>query len=714
MRMFGPCQKRCVVLLPIVLAVTQACSRSDWPPPPETRIDEVTDTIHGVAITDPYRWLEEQEAAEVRDWLAQQNAYADSVVGSSPLRQRFEARLRDLMDTPDVGAPRRAGDWEYFTLRRPGEEVAAVYRREAQDSATRIDPAATYEKILDPLSIDPAGTTSIAVQDISADGRLMIYAVRHGGPDETEIRVLDLQRRTDLADRLPPALYGNVGFDHAGSGFHYIHRSRETGPRVKYHRLHSDIELDSVVWGDGVEPTAFISMNDIDDGRYRIYTVQHGWQRTDVYLQNLRSNGPIREVARDLPARFSPQWSGGRLLMLTNLDAPRNRIALVDPRDPAPERWRTIVPEGDDVIDSFTVIADTLYISTLHNVATRILKYTLDGEPAGEVELPPHSVASIRGTGPGRLMLTQTSLTQPSVTWRVNMATGEREVWERDEAAFDTTGIAVQQVWYTSKDGTRAPMYIMHRRDIELNGDNPTLLYGYGGFNVSLLPRFDTRGAAWIAEGGVYAVATLRGGGEFGEDWHRAGMLENKQNVFDDFIAAAEWLIDNRYTSPSRLAIRGGSNGGLLVGAAITQRPELYRAALIGVPDLDMVRFVAFERNNNKPALLEYGDASDPEQFEFLRRYSPYQNVREGTHYPAVMFQTGDLDTRVPPLQARKMTARLQAATRSGYPVILHYDDRVGHAGGRPQSHVIRDAAMELTFLMQQLGFPDGAASNAN
>jgi prolyl oligopeptidase len=271
---------------------------------------------------------------------------------------------------------------------------------------------------------------------------------------------------------------------------------------------------------------------------------------------------------------------------------------------------------------------------------------------------------------------------------------------------FDTHDYNVEQVWYSSKDGTQIPMHIVHRSDLELTGDHPTLLYGYGGFTVALRPGFSAFAAVWLERGGVYAVANIRGGNEFGERWHRAGMLENKQNVFDDFIAAAEWLIDNGYTHSERLAIRGGSNGGLLVAAALTQRPDLYRAVLCAFPDLDMVRFYQFTATNNMPALLEYGDASDPEQFEFLRRYSPYQNVRNGTSYPAVMFATGDLDTRVPPLQARKMTARLQAATRSGRPVILRYDSKGGHAAGRgrPMSLAIDQTAMELAFLIVQTG----------
>jgi prolyl oligopeptidase len=291
----------------------------------------------------------------------------------------------------------------------------------------------------------------------------------------------------------------------------------------------------------------------------------------------------------------------------------------------------------------------------------------------------------------------------PQTIYRYDVATGKAEVWAKRQVPFKADDFEVEQVWYTSKDGTKVPMFLVHKRGLKLNGKLPTLLYGYGGFNVSLTPSFDTAAALWAEQGGVYAVANLRGGGEFGEEWHKAGMLDKKQNVFDDFIAAAEWLIKNNYTNPSKLAIQGGSNGGLLVGAALTQRPELYQAVLCEFPDLDMIGYYRF-KNNNPPALLEYGNASDPEQFKFLAAYSPYQKVKPGTKYPAVFFTTGDADTRVPPLQARKMTARLQAATASGRPVVLLYDTKAGHAGGKPLSKIIEDLSLEIAFLFWQLG----------
>ncbi len=697
-----------------LLAVAAACQRSPWPPPPETRTVAVADTLHGEVLPDPYRWLEDGSSPDVRDWIARQNAYADSILQDSPLRQRFASRLRELMAAPDVGEPRRAGEWEYFTMQRPGDEVSAVYRRPRPEKPGRPDPDGEYEKILDPLAIDPTGTTSLSVVDISEDGNLILYSVRDGGPDEIEIRVFDATRRTDLPDVLPRALYGGVSFEDKATAIRYVHRSRETGPRLKRHRMGTPIEEDSVLWGEGLPPTTFLTARDGMNGRYRIFTVQHGWATTDMYIQDLRARGPVAPIAVGLSARFSPQFVENRLLVLTNLDAPKNRIVEIDPASPGPpERWKTVLAEGEHVIDGFTRINDTIFVTIIDNVSNRILKYTSAFEPAGELEVPPHSNASIRGAPEGRLRLTLSSFTRPPITFLLDPKTGTREVWDEEKVPFDPTGIVVEQVWYTSKDGTRAPMYVIHRDDLPKDGTRPALLNGYGGFNVSQLPRFDARAIAWIEEGGVYALATLRGGGEFGEEWHRAGMLENKQNVFDDFIAAGEYLVANGYTSPDHLTIRGGSNGGLLMGAAITQRPDLFRAAFVGVPDLDMVRFFRYTRDNNLPALLEYGDASDAAQYPFLRAHSPYENVRRGTRYPAVMIHTGDLDTRVPPAQGRKMTAKLQAATRSGLPVILHYDERMGHAGGRPRSHSLADAAAELAFLMSMAGYPDGARATA-
>ena len=694
------------------LALALACS--PYPAPPETARDPVVDTLHGVAITDDYRWLEDQNSPETRAWIAEQNAYAERIVGDTPLRRGLEIRLRELMNVPGALFPRRAGDHEYFAFRAPDREVAAIYRRPAPEEPQRepIDPGGDFEMVLDPLDIHPDGTTSVSIRDFSPDGNLMMYAIRDGGQDEVMIRIRDLTTGEDLPDRLPNFLYGSTFFDPDGTGFYYTWRSREVGPRVRHHVLGTDLADDAELFGEGHGPETFINATQGGDGRYMVYVVQHGWARSDVYLHDLRAGdgaGP-RPISVGAPARFRARFMDGEIFLFTNLDAPKNRVVAVDLQgpDPDPANWREVVAETDDLLTGYQVIDGAIYADYLHNVSSRIVRYDMDGTRTGDIPVPEHHVATLRPWGEGAGLLTLQSLVTPTHIVRIDLETGEAEPWHTSAVPFDGAGYEVSQVWYTSADGTEAPMYVAHRRGYEPDGDTPTLLYGYGGFNSSNMPRFNNGAAAWMERGGVYALATLRGGGEFGEEWHRAGMLENKPNVFDDFIAAAEWLIANGYTNPDRLAIRGVSNGGLLVGSALTKRPDLYRAVFCGLPDLDMVRFYQFTDSNNMPALLEYGNAAVREEFEVLRTFSPYQNVRDGVAYPAVMLTQGDLDTRVPPLQARKMAARLQAATSSGLPVILDYDPRMGHAGGRTFSRSVRNTAMELAFLLGQLGVEEG------
>ena len=695
-------------LLP--LAALQLACGSPYPPPPETAQDPVVDTLHGVVFTDPYRWLEDQDSPETRAWIADQNAYAEQIVGESALRTALEARLRELMDAPGPVYPQRRGDFEYFSFRPTGREVGAIYRRPAPEEPADgpFDATADYEVVIDPLDLRADGTTSVGIRGFSPDGSLMLYSIRDGGRDEIEFRVRDLNAGEDLPDRLPTALYGSVAFTSDGTGFYYTHRSRQTGPRVRRHVLGTEMSEDVELFGTGIGPTAFVNASEVDEGRYLIYTVQHGWARTDVYLHDLRSGADPLPLVVGAPARFRTRWVDGEIYLLTNLDAPRNRVVAVRPEAPDPSQWREVIPEGEDLLTGYQFIGDDIYADYLHNVSSRIVRYGPDGVLKGEIPIPEHHVATLRGHGEGGALLSLTSLLTPQTVLELDLETLETQEWRPPTVPFDGSPYEMTQVWYTSADGTEAPMYVAHRRGLALDGATPTLLYGYGGFNVNLLPRFDARAAVWMEQGGVYAIATLRGGGEFGEEWHRDGMLENKPNVFADFIAAAEWLISNGYTGPDKLAIRGGSNGGLLVGSALTKRPDLFRAVFAGLPELDLVRFYQFTDTNNMPALLEYGNGAIREEFEVLRTFSPYQNVRDGVDYPAVMLTQGDLDTRVPPLQARKMAARLQAATGSGLPIILDYDERTGHAGGRPFSRNVRNAAMELAFLLQQLGAGEG------
>jgi len=708
------------------LLALAACSTH--PPPPVARVEGVVDTLHGVEVLDPYRWLEDRFDPEVRGWIEGQNDHAEVMVGRTGLRDRIETRLRQFTDLPEVDTPRRAGDFEYFSIRRPGEELPIIYRRPAPgpvgSQAHRdanggragpeppLDPFGDYEPLLDPHGLSPGNTTRFGIVDLSSDGRYLVYNERDGGADEVTLRIRDLESGEDLPDLLPWGLYGAVFFDGEGQGVYYETRSREMGPRLRYHRLGTDPKDDPVLFGQGYGPESRLNVSQIAEGRYLLLGVNHGWARSEVHLKDRERNGEIVTVVDDAEARFYPRYHDGLLYLRTDLDGFRNRLVAVDPENPARSAWREIVPEAeDDVMQDFVFIHDKLYVTYLDSELNhRIRVYDRDGRPLGEIAIPEFTSASIRAAEPGAAFLTLSSFLEPSTTYRVELATGERTIWDRPEIDFDGSAYRVRQVWHTSRDGTRVPMWVVHHRELEPNGDTPTLLSGYGGFYVARTPAFNPMAAAWLEMGGVYAVATLRGGSEFGEGWHRDGMLERKQNVFDDFISAAEWLIDNGFTRPERLGIQGDSNGGLLVAAAFTQRPELFGAVLCGFPDVDIVRFPWYVRNNNAPALLEYGDSRIREQFEAIRRYSPYQNVRDGVSYPAVFFTTGGMDTRVPPEGALKMTARLQAASASGKPVLLRYHEKAGHSAGQGLSFSQRtvDAAMELTFLAQALRLDPG------
>jgi prolyl oligopeptidase len=687
---------RCGVVVTIVSTVV-ACEPSGAKSPPPTRRDNVVEIIHGVEIVDPYRWLEDQESPETRAWIDAQNEYSHSLLDGLPSRGAIQNRLGELMRIDRESAPIERNGRFFIWKKAADDDLWILYLRRGLDGRDEV--------LLDPHGLSPDHTTTVNISDISSDGRVLAYGIRLGGEDEVEIRLMDVDTRADLPDRLPRGLYRSLSFTKDAGSFYYGRRDRETGVRIFHHRIGTDPAEDTEVFGEGYGPDKWVFASVSDSGRYLLFYVGHGWARSELYIKDLVTDGPITPIVNDIDASFDPQFAGDRLIVMTDWEAPTRRILSIDPSRPDRARWREIVPPAADAIQDFSLVGGRLFVHYLHDVASRISVFTPDGEALGEIPLPGLGSAN----APSGRWDSETaffgyqSFTTPRTIFHYDVGTGEAEPWARDAVPFDSELYQVRQTWYHSKDGTRVPMFIVHRKDLQPDGDTPTLLYGYGGFNVSLTPRFSTTAALWVERGGVYALANIRGGGEFGEEWHRAGMLENKQNVFDDFIAAAEWLIDNNYTNPSKLAIQGGSNGGLLVGAALTQRPELYRAVLCAYPDLDMVRYYQFE-NNNAPAVLEYGNGADPEQFPFLYAYSPYHRVVPGTEYPAVLLTTGDADTRVPPLQARKMTALLQYSTGSDHPVLLLYDTKAGHSGGKPFAKVVEDLSLEIAFLFWQLG----------
>ena len=665
--------------------------------PPTSRTDNFHETFHGQELVDPYHWLEDSGAADTRKWIDGQNTYAHSLLNAQPIRPVIASRLTEMSHHDHIGSPALRGGYYYFYKRGAEQDLWSFYRRKGIDGKD--------ELLLDPHAVSSESGTSISEFDVSDDGALVAYGVRQGGQDETDLRIFDVASHRDLSDRYPRALYRGFAFKKDRSGFFYSLQNRDSGQRIRYHVLGSDITKDVEVFGQGFGADTWISPAVSEDGRYLLISVQRGWAQGDVYIQNLETGSAVQPLIKGLDGKFNPSFSGDLLFVQTDWKAPKGRILRIDLRDPAPDKWMEVVPAGDDSIDSSSIIGGKLYVSYLHNVTSHIRVFSPDGKPLGEVSLPGLGSAGIWGRADQKEgMLYFSSYTEPYFLSVIDTTTGKQTLWYQDSVPFHAEQFETEQVWYPSKDGTRIPMFLIHRKGLIPNGSTPTILYGYGGFDVSLTPFFEPQIGWWIEHGGLYAVPNIRGGGEFGEEWHRAGMLDKKQNVFDDFIAAAEWLIAKKYTNPDKLAIWGGSNGGLLVGAALTQRPELYHAVVCWHPDLDMVRYYKYTKNNNPPALLEYGNGAIPEQFKFLYAYSPYERVRAGTKYPAVLLESGDADTRVPPEQARKMTARLQAGTTSNRPIMLLYDANGGHAGGEPFHKVIEDSSDELTFVAWQLG----------
>jgi len=693
-------------ILAAVLMVASAWSQRVQPKaPPKTRMDNVTEVLHGVELVDPYRWLEDQQSPETRAWIDAQNAYTDALLGRLSGREDLKRRLTALLEVDSIELPTERNGRYFFRKRLAGQDQFVLYLRKGLHGSDAV--------LIDPHPMSPDHTTSVNFASVSEDGALLVYGIRQGGEDEMTPQLFDVDARKDMPDRLPKARYSSISLKPDRSGIYYSRLTAE-GPRVYFHKVGSDSAGDMEIFGKGYGPEKIIVSSLSDDGRYLVIHVLYGSaaDRTEVYLQDVAKQGPIVPIVNDIPSRFIAAVAGDTLFLHTNWKAAKGRILSASVQDLEREHWREVVPQGDAVIEEMAPVGERLAVLLSLNAASRVKLYESGGKLISELALPDiGSVPSFQGRWMSKeAFFSFESFHIPETIYRYDIAKNTQEVWARREVPIESGKYEVKQVWYASKDGTKIPMFLVYPKGIKLDGSNPTLLTGYGGFNVSETPSFTTRAAAWISSGGVFAYANLRGGGEFGEEWHRAGMLGKKQNVFDDFIAAAEWLIQNNYTRPARLAIRGNSNGGLLVGAALTQRPDLFGAVVCGYPLLDMVRYHKFLVA--KYWVPEYGSSDDPEQFKSILAYSPYQHVTPGAKYPPVLLVSGNSDTRVAPLHARKMAARLQAATSSVRPVLLHYDTKTGHSGGMPVSKQVDDLTDELAFLRWQLGVSPAPPGN--
>jgi prolyl oligopeptidase len=674
------------------------------PPPPEASAIPVTDDYSGTKIVDNYRWLEDARSPETRAFIDAENAYTNRYLQQARIHSQVADDLDALENVTATHPPiERAGNY-FFERRLAGEQQFSIYMRHGW--------AGKDERLLDPAVLSRDPNTAIELDDASRDGTVLAYAVKQGGADETGVHFLNLKTHKTLVDELPSARYFGVNFAPDGASIYYS-RNDKNGTLLFQHVLGTRVLHDPLVFGHEFrgEPLGgkdLFAGEVTDDGHYLVVEIDRGVpaKRVDIVFRDLTKPGsPFGVLVWGIDARFSAIETKGAWYVKTDYNSPMGRILKADP-GVMPEAWQTIVPEGKNVIDEWTIVGGKIYVNRLMDVKTETEVFALDGKPAGQVDY--------EGIGSATILLGRTtdrygffgfeSFTVPPTLYRLDTETGKREVFFQPKIPFDSSQYELKQVFFKSKDGTQIPMFIAGKKGLKVDGTERLLMTGYGGFDVSMLPVWNPSYAWWLEQGGWFAMPNLRGGGEYGEQWHEQGMFEKKQNVFDDWFAGAEYLIANKYTSPEHFAIAGRSNGGLLMGASFTQHPELFSAVWCGYPLLDMLRYQKFKVGYYWTT--EYGSADNEKQFGYLLKYSPYQNVKPRNDYPAVMFFTGDSDTRVDPLHARKMTALLQAASKSGRPVLLHYSLTGGHSAGVSVDQQIQDYADELTFLWTETGQP--------
>ena len=680
---------------------------TQWPDPPPTTRQDVSETIFGARVDDPYRWLEDVSSPQVQDWMHLQDAHARGVLAGLPGRDGLERRLKELLYSDAVHTPTVRGGRLFYERRRSDQEKAIVMWRDGEAGPERV--------LIDPNTLSEDGSTSLGTVAPSWDGRKVAFSLRENNADEATLYVMEVDTGLRSAiDVIPGAKYAEPQWTPDGAGFYYtwlptdgsIPVDKRPGfAEVRYHALGSAATADTLVYPRTDSPETFIAPSLSPDGRWLIVYIHHGWNASDVWLRDLSVEGaPFVPFAVGIEAHFDVTAWDGWVYVATDLDAPRWRVLRTRADALSRDAWEEIVPEAPDaVIDEVRVVGGHLVLRLMEAATSRLELRALDGTGARRVELPGMgSIDALKGEpDQGTAWMEYASFVTPPQVLRLDVASGGTSVWERTVLPVDPDLYAVDQVRYPSKDGTSITMFLVHRRDLPRDGSAPFILGGYGGFNISMVPRFMPSLMPWLEAGGGFAVPNLRGGGEYGEQWHQDGMGPRKQNVFDDFIGAAEWLVAQGYTRPDRLAIRGGSNGGLLVGAAMTQRPDLFRAVVCAVPLLDMVRYHLF--GSGRTWVPEYGSAETQAGFEVLHAYSPYHHVAPGK-YPALLMLSADSDDRVDPMHARKMVAAVQAATTSGEPVLLRVEANSGHAGA---DLVRQDVAMytdSYAFLFAMLG----------
>jgi len=694
--------------VPILFIATlmYSCANKPTVEYPETRKDSVTDTYFGEVVADPYRWLEDDRSAETEAWVKAQNLVTYGYLEQIPFRGALKNRLTELMDYPKYGSPSKVAGKYYFYKNDGLQNQSVLYELDSLTAEPKV--------LLDPNKLSDDGTVALSGLSFSKDGKYLAYSIARSGSDWNEINVMEVATRQLLSDKIEWVKFSGIAWQ--GDGFYYSAYSKpEAGKefsnkneyhKIFYHTIGQAQAQDPIIFENKDFPLRNVGAAVSDDEKYLFISETESTSGNSLWLKDLTKAGskPIL-IAPGFESDFNVvEHYNEKVYVLTNYKAPNQQLMVFDPAQPQLANWTSIVPESTKVLETASIIGGRLFIKYLRDASHHLYAYSTEGEPLHEVELPTIGTVGISGDmDDNEAFYTFTSYTFPPTIYRYKVAENSAELFRKSEVSFNPGDYVSEQVFYTSKDGTKVPMSITYKKGMKKNGKNPTMLYGYGGFNISLLPSFSTVRIPFLEQGGVYAIANLRGGGEYGETWHKAGTKMQKQNVFDDFIAAAEYLIAEKYTSSKKLAINGGSNGGLLVGATMTQRPELFAVAIPEVGVLDMLRYQKF--TIGWAWATDYGTSDESrEMFEYLKGYSPLHNLKEGTRYPATMVTTGDHDDRVVPAHSFKFAATLQKANDGTNPTLIRIDVNAGHGAGKPTGKIIDAQTDVWSFVMYNLG----------
>jgi prolyl oligopeptidase len=678
--------------------------------PPVAEPKPVVDYFHGTRVIDNYRWLEKSDSPETRKWVESENEYTRALLDPLPGRDALHKRLTELLSIGNVTAPVIAGRHYFYTRREGLQNQPVLYVRDSLNGSDRV--------LVDANSLSADGTIALDWFQPSDNGKYVAYGISPSGSEMSTLHVIETKTGTILSDTIERTRAASIAWLHDNSGFYYTRYPKPgdvpTGQEmynrhVYFHLLGSPVETDDPIFGEGRDPEDWPSVSLSNDGRWLLIHISEGWTKSELFLMDLKSDKAPSRLTTGKDFLYGGDVYEGKVYITTNEDAPRYRVFVTEAGNFERESWKEIIPQTDAVLQGAAVFGGKLFAQYEQNATSQLKIFDLDGKQLKDLALP--AIGTVFGSG-GRwdrdeMFYGFQSFTLAPSIYRYDLKEGSTSLWTKvDAPSIDPSAYEVAQEWFASKDGTRVPMFVVHKKGLQKSGKNPTLLTAYGGFNVSLTPSFSRTAYLWMEHGGIFAVANLRGGAEFGEDWHRAGMLDKKQNVFDDMIAAAEHLISEKYTDKHHLAIQGGSNGGLLMGAMMTQRPDLFRAVVCQVPLLDMLHYQDFQIA--KLWVPEYGSAENPEQFKWLHAYSPYHHVKSGVEYPAVLFMTADTDTRVDPMHAKKMAALMQAEARNGSshtrPILLRIESKAGHGAGKPVTKQIEEFTDVYSFLFWQLG----------